>query len=152
MRNLILLFIITLELMPLLPVRQAVEQKTQQQASTLSSNPDEARLITFDIDNFWAAYDKSSSGDKVNVFQQEYFDKGSPGLRAFTQLRIGNARNLRLRHDQGVSPRPPLPRSQDSCQIPSSFRSQNEIPAVPFRGIPKSRMRFPPNCPTFYME
>ncbi len=94
MRNLILLFIITLELMPLLPVRQAVEQKTQQQASTLSSNPDEARLITFDIDNFWAAYDKSSSGDKVNVFQQEYFDKGSPGLRAFTQLRIGNARNL----------------------------------------------------------
>ena len=73
--------------------RQAVAQSTQQ-PSKLSSNPDEVRFITTDITNFWAAYDKAASGDKTAVFQQEYFDKGSPGLRAFALLKIGNVRSL----------------------------------------------------------
>jgi hypothetical protein len=57
-----------------------------------SSNPNDARLVTSDITNFWRAYDQA--GNKLAAFQAEYFDKGSYGLREFTRLRINSPRNL----------------------------------------------------------
>jgi hypothetical protein len=59
-----------------------------------SPNPDDAQLITSDITNFWRSYDQATGNDRQAVFQNEYFDKGSYGLREFTRLRINNARNL----------------------------------------------------------
>lgn len=58
-----------------------------------SSNPDDVRLVTSDIRNFWRAYD-SFGADKLAIFQSEYFDRGSYGLREFTRLRIQSAANL----------------------------------------------------------
>src|SRR5262249_39661715 len=46
------------------------------------------------ITNFWQAYDRAVGDDKLAVFQNEYFDKGSYGLREFTRLRVNNPRNL----------------------------------------------------------
>ena len=55
------------------------------------TNPDDAQLITRDIDNFWRAYDKAGANDACGVFQNDYIDKGSIGLRDFVQLRIESA-------------------------------------------------------------
>jgi len=56
--------------------------------SKVNRDPDAARLITTDIDHFWKAYDDAKSDYCLGVFQREYFDKGSEGLKAFKRLRI----------------------------------------------------------------
>jgi len=53
-----------------------------------------AQLVTSDIPHFWAVFDKASLRDAAELFQREYLDAGSDGLKAFVQVRIGNARNL----------------------------------------------------------
>lgn len=48
------------------------------------SDPDRARFITTDIDRFWPAYDhamKSPAEERAAIFQSEYLDPGTPGLR-----------------------------------------------------------------------
>jgi hypothetical protein len=61
-------------------------------------DPDAAKLVTSDLHNFWRAYDAaaaaSSTEEKETIFQKEYLDKGSDGLRDFLKLRIESARNL----------------------------------------------------------
>lgn len=52
-------------------------------------------LVTTDIDNFWAAYPAAlrDTAQAYRVFQEQYFDKGSPGLRDyFTRKHKGDAR------------------------------------------------------------
>ncbi len=60
----------------------------------VSSNPDEARIITTDIELFWKAYDRARPDNNLNVFRDEYLKIGSYGLKQFTRLRIGNSCNL----------------------------------------------------------
>ncbi len=60
----------------------------------VSPNPEEARLITSDIAAFWRAYDRAAAGNAQTVYEEEYLQKGSYGLRQFTRHRIGNAANL----------------------------------------------------------
>lgn len=61
-------------------------------------DPQKARLITSDIDNFWRAFDlanKESDREKrIALFQTEYLDKGSRGLKDFVWLRIKSAKTL----------------------------------------------------------
>ncbi len=63
----------------------------------INRDPDAARLITSDIPRFWRAFDRAllSNGDDLSdIFQREYLDLGSPGLRDFTRFRIHTARAL----------------------------------------------------------
>lgn len=64
----------------------------------VNRDPDKAKLVTTDIDNFWRAFDlaaKETDGEKkIAIFQTEYLDKGSAGLRDFVRLRIKSAKNL----------------------------------------------------------
>jgi uncharacterized protein YjaZ len=57
--------------------------------------PAKALLVTSDIDNFWRAYDlaakEAAPEKKREIFQREYFDKGSKGLEDFTKARIHSA-------------------------------------------------------------
>ena len=53
-----------------------------------------ARLVTSDIPHFWAVFDKASLHDAADLFQREYLDAGSEGLKTFLKVRINNARNL----------------------------------------------------------
>src|SRR5215471_9301542 len=62
--------------------------------SAENSDPMKARLVTSDIPHFWAVFDKASLRDAAELFQREYFDAGSEGLKTFVQVRIRNARNL----------------------------------------------------------
>ncbi|MGB7218943.1 MAG: DUF2268 domain-containing putative Zn-dependent protease [Vicinamibacterales bacterium] len=60
-------------------------------------DPDAARLVTSDIQNFWRAFDAApvtNIGALAAVFEREYFDAGSPGLRDFVRFRIETARAL----------------------------------------------------------
>jgi hypothetical protein len=61
-------------------------------------DPDKARLITSDIDNFWRAYDLASketdAEKKKEIFQREYYDKGSQGLKDFITLRLNKVESF----------------------------------------------------------
>ncbi len=64
----------------------------------VNRDPEKARLVTSDIDNFWRAFDLASKETdrqkRIAVFQTEYLDKGSTGLKDFVQLRIRSAKVL----------------------------------------------------------
>lgn len=70
----------------------------QTTAQGVNSDPDKAKFITQDIENFWRAYDlaakETNRSAKVAIFQREYFDKGSAGLRDFIRMRIKSADEL----------------------------------------------------------
>jgi hypothetical protein len=63
-----------------------------------NQEPARAQLVTSDIDNFWRAYDlaarETAAEKRQEIFQREYFDKGSKGLEDFTKVRIRNAEAL----------------------------------------------------------
>lgn len=54
--------------------------------NNFSQNPLDAVFETKDSENFWIAFDKMEKS-KENPFL-EYMQKGSPGVKAFTENRI----------------------------------------------------------------
>jgi len=44
-------------------------------------DPDKARIVVTDIQNFWRAYDQSTEATRAEVMQREYLDLGSAGLQ-----------------------------------------------------------------------
>ena len=68
------------------------------QAPQFTPDPEAARLVTEDLDRFWTAWDAAARVDtpeaRARIFQQRYLDAGSPGLEAFTRLRIGDGAKL----------------------------------------------------------
>ena len=69
-----------------------------QSTPKLNQSPELVKFVTSDIGNFWQAYDLAASeADKekrVAIFQTEYLDKGSAGLKDFLRLRIKSAESL----------------------------------------------------------
>ena len=69
-----------------------------QTAAQLNRDPKTVKFVTSDIGNFWRAYDmgakETDKVKRINIFQTEYLDKGSPGLKDFLRLRINSAKNL----------------------------------------------------------
>jgi len=61
-----------------------------------TTNPEEARIITTDIDHFWRAYDEATPVNDLRVYRDEYLRIGSAGLKEFARLKIGNVGNLVL--------------------------------------------------------
>lgn len=64
------------------------------QVAPVNHDPDAARLITSDIPNFWRVFDRASLTSAADLFQREYLDAGSPGLRDFARSRIQTGRGL----------------------------------------------------------
>jgi hypothetical protein len=65
-----------------------------QSSQKIAGDPNEAQLITSDIKNFWAAYDRAKPDNQVAILDKEYLGRGSIGLQDFVKLRIGSADNL----------------------------------------------------------
>src|ERR1044072_2988379 len=69
-----------------------------QSSPQLNREPATVKFVTSDIGNFWRAYDlaakETDKAKRVAIFQSEYLDKGSPGLKDFLRLRIKSAENL----------------------------------------------------------
>jgi hypothetical protein len=59
-----------------------------------SPDPDQARIITDDIDRFWQAFDQAGSTFPAEIFQKVYLDRGTPGLQDFIKARIQSAEAL----------------------------------------------------------
>ena len=64
------------------------------QVAAINHDPDAARLVTSDIPNFWRVFDRASLTSAADLFQREYLDAGSLGLRDFTRSRIQTGRGL----------------------------------------------------------
>ena len=66
----------------------------------INHDPNAAKLVTADIDNFWRAYALASAAStpeqREQIYQREYLDKGTTGLKDFIEARIKSAKNLRL--------------------------------------------------------
>lgn len=64
----------------------------------VNRDPERVRFITSDIDNFWSAYDAASREEdrakRIAIYQREYLDRGSVGLRDFLSMRIKSAEEL----------------------------------------------------------
>ena len=59
------------------------------------SDPDRARIVTADIDRFWAVYDRAAkAADPAALYDVEYLEAGSSGLHGFIRSRIGSGANL----------------------------------------------------------
>lgn len=56
------------------------------------SDPTKAQLITTDIHNFWKAYDaaQKDTARMQAIFQEQYFDKASPGFEDYIATKIGS--------------------------------------------------------------
>ena len=67
-------------------------------APRVNRDPEKVRFVTSDIPNFWRAFDlaaKEADAEKrAAIFQAEYLDKGSDGLKDFVRLRIRSAKAL----------------------------------------------------------
>ncbi len=65
---------------------------------TGQENDRHSNIHTSDIDNFWTAFDSIQNTDnspqKIALMQRLYVDKGTPGLKAFMQLRNFDAERL----------------------------------------------------------
>lgn len=63
-----------------------------------NNDPEKVKFVTSDIDNFWHAYDLASKETdkekRIAIYQTEYLDKGTPGLKDFVRLRINSAQAL----------------------------------------------------------
>lgn len=68
------------------------------QAAKVNADPAKAKFVTSDIDNFWRAFDlaakETDKEKKIAIYQAEYLDKGSAGLKDFIRLRIKDAKTL----------------------------------------------------------
>jgi tetratricopeptide (TPR) repeat protein len=72
-------------------------QKASDRYKKETADPNRAKLITSDIPLFWKAYDlaqKAPSEVRADIYQAEYFDKGTVGLKDF--LRVRNISKKRL--------------------------------------------------------
>ena len=69
-----------------------------QSKAQLNRDPHTVKFVTSDIGNFWRAFDlatkETDKAKRVAIFQTEYLDKGSAGLKDFLRLRIKSAENL----------------------------------------------------------
>lgn len=65
-------------------------------AST-NTDPDQARIVVDDLDRFWKAWDRAEGkehAERRRAFLEEYLEPGSPGLKDFVELRIGDVDQL----------------------------------------------------------
>lgn len=63
-------------------------------AGLAAAAPVAPRLITEDLDRFWAVWDASGGKPDATALQKAYFDPGSQGLKDFLELRIQSAEAL----------------------------------------------------------
>ncbi|CAN0403811.1 unnamed protein product, partial [Ectocarpus sp. 13 AM-2016] len=71
---------------------KAAIQQNKRQYEALHNKIDNIKIVLFDIDNFWNAYDLAKNVDKLSdkrkIYLEQYFQKGSKGLQDFTFKKI----------------------------------------------------------------
>jgi hypothetical protein len=99
---------------------------------SFTTDPEEARIITSDIDHFWWAFNEATPVNDLQVYRDDYLQRGSVGLKEFADLKIGNINNLvrniwkYANYYASVRSSTRAIRSQES-RIRESFRKLKEI-------------------------
>jgi hypothetical protein len=60
-------------------------------ATTTTQDPDQAEIVTTDVDHFWQAFDDAAKvpmEQRTAIYAKEYFDVGSQGLKDFVPGRL----------------------------------------------------------------
>ena len=80
------------DLASLRPTRAFQQLLRRARRPTVPTDPDQAQLVTTDIDLFWRAYDHAQRdpAHAAQIYDQEYFDRGSVGLQDYYTLKIRN--------------------------------------------------------------
>jgi len=58
------------------------------------STPSEGRVVTEDVERFWAVMDEAGPDDRVALLRGEYIEAGSRGVQGFIPMRIISAEHL----------------------------------------------------------
>lgn len=122
------------------PRYQQVLRQLAAHAEPVPTDPAKALLVTVDIDRFWKAYDHAQrQPDRaVEIYDKEYFDKGSVGLQDYYELKIKDTRlfvqNQEAKKKFYRSIRPNTLRvAAMTAQIRAGFRKMKELyPAAQF--------------------
>jgi hypothetical protein len=113
------------------------------EAQKTISRPEDVKLVTTDINRFWAAY-AAAQRDTAHaeaIFRREYFDKSTPGLRDYSQLKMNSYADFTHR----ILARPQyynsikqttLAIADQKPRIMAAFRHFQELyPAVHFQNV-----------------
>ena len=79
--------------------KEAVAECRRQLAKYVEEHgdPDRVRIVTADVDRFWAAYEKAAAApaaERAAIFEREYMEPGTIGLRDFARSGRVNAAAL----------------------------------------------------------
>lgn len=79
-------------------IEVGIHQEDQEvQTIVVTTDPNEAKIFTSDIDNFWRAYNEATPQNDSIVYRDFYLERGSPGLKGFSKLKIANPTYLAIR-------------------------------------------------------
>ena len=118
-------------------------QARRLEEKTIIHRPEDVQLVTTDIDHFWAAYTaaRRDTAGAPAIFRRMYFDKASPGLRDYAELKIDSDADFA----QCILQRPRYygsiqPTTQaivgEKLKIVAAFRRFQELyPAVRFQNV-----------------
>jgi hypothetical protein len=78
-------------------VASVIEEK-----KVLHADPKKSIIYTIDIDLFWAAYDRAQqdTANRVAIYKQYYFDKGSKGMQDYMGLKVSSIRAFVRHYDE----------------------------------------------------
>ncbi len=67
-----------------------------------TGDPNRAKLITTDINNFWSAYDlaQKDTANRYNIYKKYYVDAGTPGLQDYFAFKVRSTKNFVRTHDK----------------------------------------------------
>ena len=110
------------------------------EVKTWSEDPLQAKLVTADIDNFWAAYDlaQKDTANRLAIYKKHYIDKGSAGLHDYFAMKVGNMRSFVNGHDrrakfyEAIRPNTLKVESQKPQMIQSFIKFKELYPAARF--------------------
>src|SRR5215204_5671385 len=86
--------VVLLILAAVLSVCSVSAQDVKSPDVSFNRDPEKAEIVTSDIALFWRAYDMARPENNLIIYRDEYFKKGSIGLREFVSKKIGSSCNL----------------------------------------------------------
>lgn len=113
----------------------------QLEAKTIIHRPEAAKLVTTDIDHFWAAYAlaQRDTAQAQAAFRREYFDRASVGLQDYYRLKIDSDAEFtklilsRPRYYTSIRPTTRAIAAQKPRIVAAFRRFQQLYPAVRFQ-------------------
>lgn len=85
-----------------MPEWRPLLSSVEKQPKGFTNDPLKAKLVTNDIKNFWAAYDRAQkdTANRRSIYKQYYIDPGSVGLQDYFAIKVVHMKNFVRGHDK----------------------------------------------------